>query len=514
MSEPLAAALRGTSALARRLPDAREHVHAFLAVLAATADGARSHAEAAARETEAALEGARRHARDAEAEAGARAGKVAGAAGVGTGSGADDAPGGAQPQTQPQTTPDAPGVRARVFFTERLAAKAADAAVSGVDLSAAGSDERGGSGGAGGGGSDGDGAGEWRLSAVECAAAEARLRRAHAAACLLASCADASAPLLASSSLRDAVAAAGVLLRALSGLALSTRSVETDVQLLEEGGGGGGVRPVRPDTPRLLPTVAGAWPHVVAALRDPRPALAETALGLLADAAVLGGGGFMAARLGRDAAPLLLQLVRSGSAAAVAGAGLDGVLTASCSGGGGGGDGRDAERLAPASVQRVRAAALSCMATVLAKCDSTPGVRALAWPMAVAALPWVGRQQQPPLRGAAVAALVAAASVDADAVWMLLYDCASGAPVAAEARCSGGSGGGALDGLPARWRGACSAALRSTWPVTPALQASCGAAAAELLPRVEAMTPAWHAAAPVYSPDWARRDGQLHDSYA
>lgn len=41
------------------------------------------------------------------------------------------------------------------------------------------------------------------------------------------------------------------------------------------------MRPARPETPRLLPAVAAAWPSVMAALRDARTAVVEQALQLL-----------------------------------------------------------------------------------------------------------------------------------------------------------------------------------------------------------------------------------------
>ncbi|KAG1680797.1 hypothetical protein FOA52_008130 [Chlamydomonas sp. UWO 241] len=554
LAEPLTSALRGTGVLARRAAaqgaQGSPQVTCFLGVLGHVSAGARAHADSVAAETDAAVAEVRARVADVAAVAeAARARPEAAPAGQPASPGED--PSSSSPS----------GEDAREFFTQRARDRAADPGIGGVDLGPEAS-----TGGADTAAQTCDGE-SYALSGLEREGAEARLRGAHTAALLAAAAADAAAPLLCASSLRDAVAAAAVLRASLGALASATRSVESDTALLEQeeggdgGGGAHGVRPVRPDTPKLLPSIAGCWPALMGALRDDRTPLVEEALKAIGDAVALGGGAFMAQRLKRQAMPLFLTLLRRGTAAPPSSShgGLIDALPGPTTTGDDSPHTRDTA-LAPAAVARARAAVLACFARVAESCGDSPGVRALAWDMACGALPCVGTSQPSHVRAAGAAALLAAASLDADAVWMLLYDVAGGVPSSAPVPPAsappprsasvhqatggagdasngggggassggggggggggpvgggGGGGGGASAALPGRWRrgartrsGASGGGASGcpAWPVTPPLADECAAAAALLLPRVQALAPiAWHAAAPVTSPDWIRR---------
>lgn len=74
------------------------------------------------------------------------------------------------------------------------------------------------------------------------------------------------------------------------------------------------LRPVRPETPKLLPAVAAAWPPLLAALRDARVAVVEEGLSLLAHMLGTAGGVFLARRFGHEALPVMLRLLAAGTA--------------------------------------------------------------------------------------------------------------------------------------------------------------------------------------------------------
>ena len=290
--------------------------------------------------------------------------------------------------------------------------------------------------------------------------------------------------------------------------------------------------PVRPETPRLLPTVASVWLPLMATLRDGRNPVVLRAVPLVSELVRLGGGTFLAARLRQQAMPLLLQLLRRGTAA-LTGSG-NGLWGASGPAGMRGG-----EPLAPAAVQAVRVAVLHCFAalggadftdpatagskphagpTAAAAAGAAPslGLQRLGWDIAAAALPYLGSGQQPTLQAAARAAMLGAARLDMDAVWMVLYDAAAlesggegigaAAAVAASARQRVGVGASpSVEGvsrLPAWKAGGLSARATGGWPVTAPLRGECGGAAVQLLEAVEGVPPAWHARAPVVAPDW------------
>jgi hypothetical protein len=57
------------------------------------------------------------------------------------------------------------------------------------------------------------------------------------------------------------------------------------------------VKPVRPESPKLLPLVHQLWPHLLAALKDARMPLVERALALLSQMTLAAGGQFMVRRI-------------------------------------------------------------------------------------------------------------------------------------------------------------------------------------------------------------------------
>lgn len=307
-------------------------------------------------------------------------------------------------------------------------------------------------------------------------------------------------------------------------------------------------RPVRPDTPRLLPSVASCWPQLVAALRDTRTPAVERALALLAEAVRLAGGHFMSSRFQQQALPLLQQLLERGSAAIAKPIGLSGHQSRSggatpllLDGGAGvmsGGAGR--QHLAPAAVQRVRVAALECLAAVCTQREgrggqqamaAATGIQHLAWEIAACSAPFLGQSHVAPLRAAAATAVMGAARLDPDAVWMLMYDVVAGASGSIKVCTTGGELGG-VGGAAGRPSGASAATAaggvdsgaqlqlltwrpirvsgvggsggsgKGSWPVTAPMCVDCLPMASQLLPAVEALTPAWHALAPVVGPDW------------
>jgi hypothetical protein len=84
------------------------------------------------------------------------------------------------------------------------------------------------------------------------------------------------------------------------------------------------------------------------------------------------------------------------------------------------------EALAPATVQRVQVAVLACLQGI---CSSTSAAAAmqgpLIWDTCMLAAPYLADSQALPLREAAAKLLLAAGQVDADAVWLVLFDLGS-----------------------------------------------------------------------------------------
>lgn len=264
--------LQGTSILARHW--APHHVQPYLDVLRELAAGAAAEVAAAAGESREAVAELNRRAAD-ERDRRLAEEELADSLWAGPGEG----PGSGEPANGNTGS-------TRNYFAGVAAKRAAAAGrPSGVDLEGASAAEAA----ADGRGADGQGAREDQppllvLSAAELDEGERRFRRLHAAAVVSGTASEAATPLLLSGELRTAVAAAEVLRGALAGLAAATPSVEAEAQVLEEyGGPDARMRPVRPETPRLLPAVAAAWSPLMAVLRDARTPVVEGGLQLLAE---------------------------------------------------------------------------------------------------------------------------------------------------------------------------------------------------------------------------------------
>jgi hypothetical protein len=408
------------------------------------------------------------------------------------------------------------------------------------------------------------------LAGPELEALDLTWRRAYSAASLASAAVDAATPLLLQRSLRCAVLAVQVLGGALTALAAATEAVDTEERLFEDladRGRDAGLRPARPAPPKLLPAVHTIWPLLVAALQDTGSvALLEQQLALLAQMVQLAGGKFMARRFRQDAWPLLQRLLRSGpqaGATALAAAtasgtsgggaaaavllgvgGGPGSSASSSSGGGifgsalrsigaaaaaGGGSwnqaagsmvsseaysAEDGGPMAPATLQRVQVAVLTCLQDICASNAAAPALHQgqLVWDACVLAAPFLADSHVLALREAAAKLLVAAADVNADAVWLLLLDLASChsdvLQLLAEDEGEGQAGeqgvqraAARLPKLPPPGAGAAhggrgsgsSSSLERLLRSSDA--ASSGKRAAALLPRVASARVAWHARA-------------------
>ncbi|GLC59559.1 hypothetical protein PLESTB_001500300 [Pleodorina starrii] len=388
MAEPLQRTLQGLSPLARHW--APHYSHSYLAVLRELAAGAAAEAAAAGEDSRSAVAELNRLAAAARDREQAAADAAAAAA--------DGGGGGDEPVSHEEI---------RRYFMERNDAEAE---------------------------AEGQRRPVLTLTAGQLEDGELRFRRLHAAATVAGAAADAATPLLLSRDLRAAVAAAEVLRGALAALAAATPAVEAEAAVLEEyGGPEARLRPVRPETPKVLPVVAAAWTPLMAALRDDRTPVVERGLGVLAELVAAGGGTFLARRFQQEAWPVLQRLLTHGSAhtPGLLSLGTDAARTAPPPRRRleiGGADivvsgGEDAAAaLAPAAVSRVRVAALRCLEAVCRCKDAAVAVRTLTWDIAQAALPFLGSSHPPPLLEAAHAALLAVAALDPDGVWLLLYD--------------------------------------------------------------------------------------------
>ena len=307
--------------------------------------------------------------------------------------------------------------------------------------------------------------------------------------------------------------------------------------------------------------------------------MVERALALLSASIRLAGAPFMAGRFRQQALPVVLQLLakgtaatsssspRGGAAAAEKGSSSECLLmiergwedSSMQEGRGGGPSARTAQQqhrhshqpLAPAAIQRVRIAALECLAASMtpepasaplqpasvdpagskagmatdppaASLPPMSGLSGLAWEMALAAVPFLGQSHAAPLRSAAAITVMAAAGLDPDAVWMILYDLVIGAPIAAPQVAAGSSPGGdssvhqvgtesaglQLPTWTGQRRGGPSSRKGGStswaWIDSATVTADCHQLAHQLLSKVETSSLAvtWWSQAPVVAPDW------------
>jgi hypothetical protein len=181
--------------------------------------------------------------------------------------------------------------------------------------------------------------------------------------------------------------------------------------------------------------------------------------------------------------------------------------------------------MAPATLQRVQQAVMGCL-TAIAGCSSAAAALhgPLVWDMCVLVAPYLADSQAVALREAAAKLLVAAAAVDADAVWLLLLDlgtcyqdvrqllpanaptCMQNGPGAVTWSSTGstGSRAGAFVGMQQLLLPSSSSSTRGSGAVQDSAlrkllgsgdAVSCGRRAAALLPRGAAAPVAWHAKA-------------------
>jgi hypothetical protein len=84
------------------------------------------------------------------------------------------------------------------------------------------------------------------------------------------------------------------------------------------------------------------------------------------------------------------------------------------------------DSLAPATLQRVQVAVLACLQGICSSASAAPAMQgSLVWDACMLAAPYLADSQALPLREAAAKLLLAAGQVDADAVWLVLFDLGS-----------------------------------------------------------------------------------------
>ncbi|KAK9820989.1 hypothetical protein WJX81_002818 [Elliptochloris bilobata] len=217
---------------------------------------------------------------------------------------------------------------------------------------------------------------EW--GAAEWAAAGERRRHAHAAAVLAEAAYDVAGPLLMSPDLRVALLALEVGQLAL--VALRDTSAALDLhenRIAPLVRPKSSIEPVAPETPKLLPAVHVFWGTLAATLKDPRIAVVERALAVLAAVAELSGS-FLARRLSAEAWPQMARLLREGPILARTPSMLPGE-----------------ERHAPAVLQRARVAVLACLNTMASNEHAAPALRGIAADAAEAAAAFLGTAEPP-----------------------------------------------------------------------------------------------------------------------
>lgn len=376
-----------------------------------------------------------------------------------------------------------------------------------------------------------------QLSGLDIQELDDRFRRCHSAAVLAGAAADSAAALVLSSSMRASLAALNVVEAAVAALRRTTAALERDEAIREECGAKEAERlkPPRPASPKMLPTVASTWPLLIAALRDARAPVVERACAVVAAVTVCAGGQFLARRFHTEAWPLLSKLLASGTAALPS-------PTAAAGGGSGSSPSRprsaallltlsmaamENEQLAPAAVQRVQLAAVHCLQRVAADAEAAKALRGIAWDVGAAVLPLLGSAHSAAMHEAVVSLLLAVAQVDSDAVWLLLHDVVQAADGkgAAAAAVAGAAQRKLPPSLPPASRllpplQASNAASKSAsqlggqrgaWPVTPTLAADCAVRAQALLARVSKLPAAWHR---VKVPDMADDGDGVRESLA
>lgn len=232
-------------------------------------------------------------------------------------------------------------------------------------------------------------------------------RRAAAAASLAQSTADCAGPLAASSSVAVAVQALGVCMASLRALDLATKVAELDENIiqalaktsLEQGGD---VEPTESPITRVLPSVHLFWMPLMAALKDWRVAVVETALKSLFELIELAGD-FLTKRFQKEAWPVLQHLLTSGPKE-------DTRRTLLLPG--------DDDSKAPALIQRTRLAVLHCLERLSGSTQTKDNILIpCASETLIKILECMDDEEDTVLKEAATKAFMAVARVDPDAAW-------------------------------------------------------------------------------------------------
>eukprot|EP00884_Botryococcus_braunii_P020253 jgi/Botrbrau1/6911/Bobra.67_3s0029.1 len=241
----------------------------------------------------------------------------------------------------------------------------------------------------------------------------ARLRaRCYADAILASAAADVAGPLLHATNVRAALLAMEVALEALQALTATQGFVDTWERKLEPYvKKRDTIEPTLPQIPAMLPHVPILWGPLLAALKDSRPPVVEQALGMLASLTVSGGGTFMTNRVSKEAWPLMLDLLANGPAHKP-----DPYAPP--------GD----ERLAPAVIQRIRHAVLTCITRMARDDRSWKALSRVVGDVASAVVLYIGDNQSRAVRDSSGQAVLALAQIDTDAVWWVLTDVANSEP--------------------------------------------------------------------------------------
>eukprot|EP00891_Asterochloris_glomerata_P002860 jgi/Astpho2/2860/fgenesh1_pg.00050_%23_118_t len=209
-----------------------------------------------------------------------------------------------------------------------------------------------------------------KLPDEDTAAVDDLRRRIHAAAILAAAAADVSSPLLAAADTRAALLAVEVCVWGLSALQNTTAALDLFEQVItphlkrEDA-----IRPVEPDTPKMLPSVHVMWGFLVTALQDTRTAVLLRALEVLPQITQMASGQFMLRRIQQEAWPVMKRLLQA-----------DPLQRHSRPV-----PGQHFEATAPAMVQRIRVAALECIRSIAASNDSQVAFKGLTGELAAAA---------------------------------------------------------------------------------------------------------------------------------
>lgn len=331
-----------------------------------------------------------------------------------------------------------------------------------------------------------------RMTEGEVDALELRRSRTLALANVCDSAGDAAGPLMVSKDLRHAMLACDVCEGAVKALANTTQATEIDTQLSEEVAKqpGLGIRPTLPECPKVLPLVHLLWRPLLQVLReDSRTPLVERCLLLLAELTRVSGGLFLSRRYQEEAWPVLVQRMRHGAPTISQGLRRQQYLEV--------GSPIEADRqlaLPSSAVARTRVAVLESLVQTARGPASRQAIKGMVWTISVAVVPFLGSQWSSQERSTTQQLVLLLAEVDADAVWLLLYDmvlhCPSLAPKLRRQRAPHPDLPQVDELMPLLTEP--NQSHPEAARLAKALGPDIGPVAAALLERVEAMAPSWH----------------------